>query len=191
MLDEDPRTDAELLRQTAGDPEAFGRFYRRHARWVLTVCARRARDAELAADVTAETFATALAQSARFDPARGSAGNWLFAIALNKLADAHRRGSAERRARRRLGIPAIELTDDDLARIEELASLQGDGSAVELLAALPPEQRLAVEARVLHERGYEEIAAELELSQAAVRQRVSRGLGTLRARLRDQQSAER
>lgn len=187
----DDRTDAQLLHLTATDPEAFGRFYRRHVRWVLTVCARRCGDAELAADVTAETFATVLAQRDRFDPAPGSAGNWLFQIALHKLADAQRRGFAERRARDRLGIPAIALTDDDHARIDELASLAGGGDAAALLAGLPEDQRRAVEARVVDERGYDEIAAELELSPAAVRQRVSRGLTTLRARLRTEEASDR
>lgn len=189
--DDDHRSDAQLLRLTATDPEAFGRFYRRHVRWVLAVCARRCGDAELAADVTAETFATVLAQRDRFDPDRGSAGNWLFQIALHKLADSQRRGFAERRARDRLGVPAIALTDDDHARIDELASLAGGGDAATLLAGLPEEQRRAVEARVVDERGYDEIAAELALSPAAVRQRVSRGLTTLRTRLRAEEGSER
>lgn len=182
MDDRDPRTDAQLLAATADDPEAFGLFYRRHVRWVLGACVRRAGDAELAADVTAEVFATALAASDRFEAARGTAGGWLFGIALHKLADARRRGHAERRARDRLGIPALALTDDDIARIDELASTGDDLGG--LLAALPDDQRSAIEARVVHERGYDDIAGELAVSEAAVRQRVSRGLATLRARLR-------
>jgi RNA polymerase sigma factor (sigma-70 family) len=184
MEDRDPRSDAQLLADTPADADAFGVFYRRHVRWVLAVCARRGRDPELAADVTAEVFATALAASDRFEPGRGSAGGWLFGIALNKLADAQRRGHAERRARQRLGIPSITLTDDDVARIDELASLAGGGDVTQLLAALPVQQRDAIEARIVQERDYEQIAGELELSEAAVRQRVSRGLATLRTRLR-------
>lgn len=135
MLDDDPRTDAQLLAETAGEPEAFGRFYRRHVRWVLAICAWRAEDPELAADVTAEAFATALARSDRFDPQTGGApGNWLFTIALDTLADARRRGCAQRRARAGLGIPAIVLTREDRRRIGELASLAGDGAGVALLA---------------------------------------------------------
>ena len=184
MQDRDQRSDAQLLAATATDADAFGVFYRRHVRWVLAVCARRGRDPELAADVTAEVFATALAASDRFEPARGPAGGWLFGIALNKLADAQRRGHAERRARQRLGIPSIALTDDDIARIDELASLVSGGDVAQLLAPLPPEQRAAIHARIVQEREYHEIAGELDLSEAAVRQRVSRGLATLRARMR-------
>lgn len=51
------------------------------------------------------------------------------------------------------------------------------------LETLPGEQRQAIEARVVHEREYLEIAQELRCSEALVRQRVSRGLRTLRSRL--------
>jgi RNA polymerase sigma-70 factor (ECF subfamily) len=180
---DDPRTDAELLRATPQDPDAFAAFYRRHAGWVQRVCVRRCGDPELAADVAADTFAAALAAAGRFDPARGGAGSWLLQIALNKLADAHRRGDAERRAHERAGPPPLAAAGE-AARVDELLSLPGAGDAGPLLATLPDEQRRAVEARVVEERGYDEIAAELGLSQAAARQRVSRGLTTLRTRLR-------
>ena len=42
MSEYGPRTDAELLVATREDVEAFGVFYRRHARWVLAFLARRA-----------------------------------------------------------------------------------------------------------------------------------------------------
>ena len=50
-------TDEELL---AGDPEAFAAFYRRHVAPLLGYFLRRTGNAELAADLTAETFAAAL-----------------------------------------------------------------------------------------------------------------------------------
>ena len=83
---------------------------------------RRTRNAELAADLTAETFAAALVARARFDPGRGSGSAWLFGIALHKLARVERSAAAERRARRRLGMERIELTDADLERIDALGS---------------------------------------------------------------------
>ena len=51
-------TDEELL--TSGAPAAFEEFYGRHVEAVLGFFARRTRDAELAADLTAEGFARAL-----------------------------------------------------------------------------------------------------------------------------------
>ena len=67
----DPRTDEELLAAVDGEPEAFGVFYRRHVRPLLGYFVRRTGDAELAADLCAETFAAALDGLRRFDPAHG------------------------------------------------------------------------------------------------------------------------
>jgi RNA polymerase sigma-70 factor (ECF subfamily) len=43
---------------------------------------------------------------------------------------------------------------------------------------------VAIEAHHLEERGYAEIAAELQCSESVVRKRVSRGLASLRTQLR-------
>jgi hypothetical protein len=75
----DERTDEQLLAAVdAGEPEAFGAFYRRHVTALLGYFLRRTRDAELAADLTAETFAAALDGLRRFDPRRGPAVAWLY-----------------------------------------------------------------------------------------------------------------
>jgi DNA-directed RNA polymerase specialized sigma24 family protein len=73
----------------------------------------------------------------------------------------------------------IELTDADIARIEALAGIE----AGELIEVLVPDQRLAVQAHVVDERPYGEIAHDLNVSEAVVRKRVSRGLAALRERI--------
>lgn len=45
--------------------EGFGRFYEEHARVLLRYFYRRTADAEVAADLCAETFAAALASRSR------------------------------------------------------------------------------------------------------------------------------
>lgn len=182
-VDLDDRSDAVLLAATPAEPEAFGAFYRRHVRAVLTYLLARTRQPEVAADLCAEVFASALEQAGRYDPGRGPARAWLLAIAGSRLVDSVRRGRVEARARQRLGIPPRALTDHDLERIEELVDLEQGLDAHALVADLPPEQREAVLARVVHERGYGEIAAELDVSEAVVRQRVSRGLSVLRSQM--------
>ena len=171
-------TDEDLLIQQ--DAASFELLYDRYFERLLTFFSRRTPDAELAADLTAETFAAALAARRRYRRQRGRADSWLFAIAYHKLADAQRRGCAEDRARRRLGIERIELTDDDIARIERLGRADSMGT---LARELPDDQREAIQAHVIEERGYDEIAAELETSEAVVRKRVSRGLAAIRRRL--------
>ena len=168
------RTDEELL--SAPDARSFEEFYLRNVDMVLGYFARRTGDAELAADLTSETFAAVLAGRRRYKPRKGAAAAWLFGIASRKLADAQRRGYAERRMCTRLGMERIDLTDADIAHIEELGETG-------LLEGLPEAQAEAVRAHVIEERDYGEIAGELDTSEAVVRKRVSRGLATARRRI--------
>lgn len=178
------RSDEDLLVATAAEPEAFAVFYRRHLRAVVALLFHRTQDHELTADLCAEVFAAALEGVERFDPALGPARGWLFGIAGHKLQESWRRGRVEASARQRLGMPARALSDDDLQRVEELADISRSGGLwAALVDDLPPEQRDAVLARVVHERDYAEIATELRCSEAVIRQRVSRGLGRMRRRL--------
>lgn len=174
------RSDEALLTAAREDGDAFAELYRRHAPRILAFLVRRAGDAELAADVCAETFAAALVDLRRYDPAAGTPLAWLHGIARHKLADAQRRGQADTRARRRLGIPRLELTDEAIERIEALVDLPLDAA----LDGLPGEQAAAVRARVIDDRSYAEIALEHNTTEANARQRVARGLAGLRARLR-------
>jgi len=177
----DPRSDEDLLAAVDGDPEAFGVFYGRHVRALIGYLVRRTGNAELAADLCAETFAAALDGLRRFDPARGPAVAWLYGIARRQLGHAARRGVVEDRARRRLGMAPLELTDAAIARIEAEAC----EVATAALDALPPDQREAVRARIVDERDYADIARTTRTSEAVVRKRVSRGLAGLRARVKE------
>jgi RNA polymerase sigma-70 factor (ECF subfamily) len=180
----DARTDEELLLCARAEPQAFALFYRRHVRALAAYFWRRSRDAELAADLTAETFAAALDGCHRFDPVRGAAIGWLYGIAHRQLANLARRGAVETRARRRMGMARLELDDEQLERVEADALREGPHARVlEELAGLPADQRAAVEARVVHELDYAQIALATNASEVVVRKRVSRGLSTLRERL--------
>src|ERR1700754_4819637 len=93
-------TDETLLASAGRDRAAFGVFYERHERSVLGFFGAVTRRPELAADLTAETFAAALDGVAAFDPERGTPRMWLFGIARNLLAGSARRGRGEAAARR-------------------------------------------------------------------------------------------
>jgi len=175
-MPESPHTDEALL--LSGEPEDFGRFYDRYVRSLLAYFQRRTRDPEVAADLTAETFAAALAARARFEARAVPASVWLFAIAHHKLTDYFRRGSAEDRMRRRLGVERVPVGAEDA----EMIRLLGEEVAFQLVGELPPDQRDAVRAHVLEDRDYGDIARASVTSEATVRKRVSRGLSTLRAR---------
>ena len=184
------RTDEELLgATTAGEAKAFGAFYRRHEQAMLLFFRRRTPSAEAAADLTAEVFAAALGSVSRFRPGRLPAVAWLYGIANHKLASARRRGRIEDRARRRLGLEPLALTDADLERVDALVDAERSAQVLaRLLAELPAEQHDAVRSHVLDERSYAEIAGEIRCSPAVVRQRVSRGLRRLRAEMSEEVS---
>jgi RNA polymerase sigma factor (sigma-70 family) len=163
----------------AGDAHDFAAFYRRHEDAVLAFFLRRIGGADLAADMTAETFARALAGRRRFDPTIGDAGAWLFGIARNVLATSLQRGRVDDSMRRRLAMEPLVLNDEAIARIDELAGYP----AIAALDELTPELRAAVVGRVIDEQSYPDLASHLQCSESVVRQRVSRGLRTLRNRL--------
>ena|SRR3712207_1028770 len=171
------RTDEELL--LSGLSADFAAFYARHVEAMLAFFMRRTGDPEAAADLTSETFASAIVARKRFQCGETPASAWLYTIAARRLVDFRRRGHAEDRARRRLGMQRRVPDEEDTAYIRLLA----DDIAVELLADLPGDQRAAVAARVLGDRSYPEIAAALGVPEPAVRMRVSRGLARLRARM--------
>jgi RNA polymerase sigma-70 factor (ECF subfamily) len=180
----DESGDAGLVAAiAAGDEGAFEALYRRYLPLVVRWCLHETRNRELAADLAAEVFAAALSASRRYRGDRGPVGAWLIGIARNKLRESRRRGAIENSARRRLGLEPVALDDAGLQRVEELASL--DSQLRGLVEALPAEQREALMSRVVEERSYEEIAAELRCSESVVRQRVSRGLRALKTQLEE------
>ena len=166
--------DDELLARSVRDPSAFGAFYERHERLVLGYFVRRVRDSELAADLAAETFAAALLAARKYRGDGAPASAWLIGIARHVLLGSVRKARVQDKARRRLGMEPIVLDD---ALLERIARIDMES----LLTRLGPDQAEAVRARVLDDEDYGVIAARLRCSESVVRQRVSRGLATLRA----------
>jgi RNA polymerase sigma factor (sigma-70 family) len=180
-MDLERLSDEELLVLARDSPRAFGAFYARHVRAVQGYFRRRVFDVETAFDLTAETFAAALRAVPRYEPRPEPARAWLFGIARNTLFAAFRRGQVEDRARRALAMEPIVLEEADVAMLELLA----ETPAAEAIATLPDDQRAAVMAHHVDGESYAQIAERLACSESVVRQRVSRGLRTLRTRLEE------
>jgi RNA polymerase sigma factor (sigma-70 family) len=176
--------DEHLLEAAkAGDTAAFAAFYRRYVAALTVFFRARGVPTETAFDLTAETFAALIANLERFDPQKGSARGWLFAIATNELRQMWRRGRVEDKLRQRLKMEPLNLDDQDLRAVEAASDHQW---LARTLAHLPVEERQAIERRVIDEAGYDQLAQELDTTQSAVRQRVSRGLRRLRAAHQEQ-----
>src|SRR4051794_6161331 len=134
-----------------------------------------------------ETFAKALERRRQF---RGHTTHeeqaWLFSIARSELLHYWRSGKTERSAIQRFSISIPALSHEEADHFESMSGLSGLGDALaDALQTLPPEQRIAVELRVVGERSYAEVAAALAISEPTARARVSRGLRALARELSD------
>lgn len=178
----DPRSDAELLHDTSDPAESFARFYRRHVDPLLRFCASKGADADTAADVTSDTFLSALAHRTEYDAGYPDARLWLLSIAARKLIDRHRRTAGDRHRHDALMASAPRPTDRDRDAYAALVEESG-GTALDVLADLPRHQQDAIRQRVLDDREYADISRDLGLSEQATRQQVSRGLARLRSHL--------
>jgi RNA polymerase sigma-70 factor, ECF subfamily len=159
---------------------AFLRLYDEEAVSLLGFFARRTFDAEIAAELTAETWAAAYAAWPRFRDRGAGGAPWLYRIARRQLGRYYRTGRIQARARLRLGLPERTLTTSDLERIEELIDFERLGRVVaRALAMLPVAEREAITLRVVEEREYSDVAMQLRCSEQAARARVSRALRRL------------
>lgn len=172
--------DSALLLAGAYDATAFASFWRRNHRDVLSFFLRRTFDNEIAADLCAETFARVLVEIRRFDPDRGSARQFLFAVASGELARWQRRRAVSRRSQAKIGMrfvgAPIDPTDQIVASVDAAAF---KSILAECLQALSERDRDVVRLRVVEGRGYPEIAEVLGVSVATARTQVSRALARL------------
>jgi RNA polymerase sigma-70 factor (ECF subfamily) len=173
-------TDADLLRASGADPDAFRTLYNRYRERLFRYFARRTGEEDSALELTAETFSRVWVMRERFEDQRdGSVAPWLFGMARNVLLMSVRRGEVERRTASRLGVLERLDIEAPVARPEPGWTEGAD----ELLDTLPLSQRDALRLRIIDELDYDEVAEALGTSRSAARVRVHRGLAALRNRL--------
>jgi RNA polymerase sigma-70 factor (ECF subfamily) len=169
-------TDADLLgRAQAGDADAFGLLFERHAPAVLRFCFRRTGNATLAEDLTSIVFLEAWRVRGKTVFFEGRALPWLLGVALNVLRSQTR---AERRYREALahlpadglGLPEPE-SEAAIARMDAEREMQDVLRAVEQLGR---REREVVELCIWEGLTTEEASLALGISAGAVRSRLSR-----------------
>ncbi len=167
-------TDGDLLARylQAGDEGAFAALVRTHERLVIGTAARVTGNAEQARDVAQQVFAT-LAQKAWLLTDRTSLAGWLHHAARHIALRMARSEHARQRRHEAIAMEGQAATETDVWPTLE-----------EALAALPDAEREAVVMHHLQDRSYSEMATALGLTEAAARQRVSRGLKGLGTELR-------
>src|ERR671914_502383 len=123
-------TDAELIIASRRDPAKFRELYDRLGEALPAYFYRRVLDAEVAADLLAETFAVAFERRGRFKDRGKPGGAWIYGIAAKELSHWYRRQAVELKAVRRLGMTVPPLDDESIVRIEALVDSDARRAAV-------------------------------------------------------------
>ena len=169
------REDRWLERARSGDREAFVRLYRSLYPALFAFVARRTARREDAEDVVAQVFEMLVGRLETVDTAKGHVRTFLLAAARNALID-----------RVRATRQAVDLASADALLVEPRTPLDGAlarerSAAIRCrVKALGEDERRLLGLRYGDGLGHREIAALLGLSPAAVRQRLSRAVKSLR-----------
>jgi RNA polymerase sigma factor (sigma-70 family) len=146
-----PGDDLDLLaRVRAGDRSAFDVLAARHQPWVYRVCLRFLRSADAARDATQDVFARAIE---RLDTCRGdNFAGWLKAIAVNVCLNV-----IDRDKRWAHVAPPDDLPASTAPADRQLADAEQRARVRQVIAGLPPKQRIVFVMKHIDERSYDEI----------------------------------
>ncbi len=176
------RSDEQLMLDYAGgDVQAFEELFRRHGQKLYNLFLRYCGDSHLAEDLLQECFLRVIEARNRYRP-ESAFGHWLVTIAMNLLRDHHRR--IRRRGERAGSETEPEALPHHGANPQLHLERQHLHEAVQkALLALPSEQRQVILLSKYYGFSFTEIAAMLNLSPTAAKQKAYRGMITLRKKL--------
>ncbi|HFE46464.1 MAG TPA: sigma-70 family RNA polymerase sigma factor [Nannocystis exedens] len=162
-----------------GDEAAMRALYRELYPEIARFVGRRIRIAADAEDLVSRVFFTLVERLDDFDPKRGNLRGWLFRIARNAIID-HLRKQRPTLSYEPLGEFLPAEIDDPLSELLDRERLT---HLLLLLEAQPPATRELLALRYGDGLRHREIAAITGISEAAVKQRVSRAVRDLRSRV--------
>lgn len=173
--------DADLIRSSLADPEAFAALFDRYSAMLFRYVSRRL-GPEAAEDIVGETFLAAFSRRHRYDLAQRDARPWLFGIATKLVARHHRTEAVRYRALRRSPVDGpVEGPADRVA-----AGVTASASRPVLAEALARLPRRDLDVLLLVAWGdltYDEVARALGIPVGTVRSRLNRARRKVREAL--------
>ena len=169
---------ALLARVSGGDAAALRTLYDVCAGRAMSIAYRVLASRSEAEEVVQETFVQVWRQAASYDASRGGAMAWIATIVRSRALDRLRsRAASERAVARSEDDPDAQPTAPAPAELAAQRELRAQVMAA--LAALPVEQRSAIELAYYEGLSHSEIAARLGDPLGTVKTRVRLGLAKL------------
>ena len=163
---------AALIRCAAGDRTALRVIYDAEAARMVGVARRMLRRQDLAEEAVQDSFMRVWRAAGTFDPKKGAARSWLYAIlrncALSILRDENRFTSDESAADQ-----AAPMTENALAHLPETSALR------RCLERLEPTRRSVVVLSYVHGLSHGEVAGKLGVPLGTVKSWARRSLISL------------
>ncbi len=157
---------------------ALSDAFARHSSNVFQTALRVTRDRGVAEDVVQTVFHRLWAESATFDPVRGSLSSWLLMNARGRAVDEVRRNVA--RQKREVAYASSEVCHDDPS-----ADVSGLQQRVrDALSGLPVRQRRAIELTFFGGLTYRAAAIEMGIPEGTAKSIIRTALSSLAVLLR-------
>jgi len=160
-----------LARAQQGDRQAYEKFLLEVSAVLRPFIARRMRRLELVEDVLQDTLLTIHRARHSHLPGR-PVGPWLYTICEHRMTDFHRR-------RRRIARVEAPETEAPGPIVHQPAS-QPRSFVLEALRSLPAKQRRVIELLKLHDLSVREVAAQIGMTESAVKVTAFRGYQAIR-----------
>jgi RNA polymerase sigma factor (sigma-70 family) len=167
-----------------GAAAEFERLYRANVEAVTAYFARRSADPHVVADLTADTFVTAITSFGSFDPGKGTARAWVFGIARHVYA-AHCEAYGQQQERLQRLAGRRDLEPDQVEELLDRIDAERAGrDLVTGLGMLPERDRALVELVDLAGLRPKEAATVLGITPGAARMRLMRARAQLRGHVK-------
>ena len=178
---EPQRSMSDLLAEVGRtrDVATFELLFRHFAPRVKAYMAKTGSPGPLAEELMQETMVAVWNKSALYDPSKGAASSWIFAIARNQRIDAYRR---DRRPEFDLDDPALATDPSPMADVQ----MESEQTATQLrseLARLPPDQAEVLRLSFYDDKSQSEIAETLRVPLGTVKSRMRLAFSKLRLTL--------
>ena len=181
-LERAPRPGAESDTVLAGglvrrSHDALAEVYRRHSPTVAAFVRSRTGNSGSADDIVQDVFLALWRDPNRFDPSRGSLRTYLLTVASGRVLDTFRSEAARERRQDRYHheAPVGPDLEDSVVGADDAALVRRS------LAALPAEERVAIDLAYFGHHTYREVARLLDKPEGTVKSRIRSGLTRLRS----------